>query len=315
MRDYFSQSQKVTFEVIGILALNCRKPRSSQSVQDTLLNVVMTSPCHQLSNEAAILLGLLEKDFQYVITFKLHRLLSHIVETDICLPNTASSLYPVVEELHAVGLLMIIRGSSDNLEDHSMLLNVSKLTNEVHQLLFSKSAVELLSASTDPLSASMGILLQSYLNSILPEHIGIDCLIQLQYCQEFSHAKIMLDYSVTPTEDSSVPTLLYFPALCTTERKKSIITPGNYTYSIGWFAECEGKYDYFPSRLLHVLLLRLAFSFAHPVAPCETEGETDADIDIIKSNCGCTMWKNGICLLYTSPSPRDATLSRMPSSA
>ena len=24
---------------------------------------------------------------------------------------------------------------------------------------------------------------------------------------------------------------------------------------------------------------------------------------------------NGICLLYTSPSPRDATLSRMPSSA
>ena len=25
--------------------------------------------------------------------------------------------------------------------------------------------------------------------------------------------------------------------------------------------------------------------------------------------------KNGYCLLYTSPSPRDATLSRMPSSA
>ena len=136
MRDYFSQSQKVTFEVIGILALNCRKPRSSQSVRDTLLNVVTTSPCHQLSNEAAILLGLLEKDFQYVITFKLHRLLSHIVETDICLPNTASSLYPVVEELHAVGLLMIIRGSSDNLEDHSMLLNVSKLTNEVHPVSY-----------------------------------------------------------------------------------------------------------------------------------------------------------------------------------
>ena len=26
-------------------------------------------------------------------------------------------------------------------------------------------------------------------------------------------------------------------------------------------------------------------------------------------------WRNGRCLLYTSPSPRDATLSRMPSSA
>ena len=31
--------------------------------------------------------------------------------------------------------------------------------------------------------------------------------------------------------------------------------------------------------------------------------------DILDVNCGCP------CLLYTSPSPRDATLSRMPSSA
>ena len=29
---------------------------------------------------------------------------------------------------------------------------------------------------------------------------------------------------------------------------------------------------------------------------------------------GCRKWFN-VCLLYTSPSPRDATLSRMPSSA
>ena len=43
-----------------------------------------------------------------------------------------------------------------------------------------------------------------------------------------------------------------------------------------------------------MLLLRLAFTFAHPVAPCETEGETDVIADLIKSNCGCTMWKNGI---------------------
>ena len=30
---------------------------------------------------------------------------------------------------------------------------------------------------------------------------------------------------------------------------------------------------------------------------------------------GVTPGKGGTCLLYTSPSPRDATLSRMPSSA
>ena len=29
----------------------------------------------------------------------------------------------------------------------------------------------------------------------------------------------------------------------------------------------------------------------------------------------CNLLRHGVCLLYTSPSPRDATLSRMPSSA
>ena len=32
-------------------------------------------------------------------------------------------------------------------------------------------------------------------------------------------------------------------------------------------------------------------------------------------DCVKKSWKNFTCLLYTSPSPRDATLSRMPSSA
>ena len=36
--------------------------------------------------------------------------------------------------------------------------------------------------------------------------------------------------------------------------------------------------------------------------------------DILKAETGDEYWED-ICLLYTSPSPRDATLSRMPSSA
>ena len=43
-------------------------------------------------------------------------------------------------------------------------------------------------------------------------------------------------------------------------------------------------------------------------------------LDIFELTCGARllynyMWVGGVCLLYTSPSPRDATLSRMPSSA
>ena len=39
------------------------------------------------------------------------------------------------------------------------------------------------------------------------------------------------------------------------------------------------------------------------------------DVPFIPSNHPSVTTQIGFCLLYTSPSPRDATLSRMPSSA
>ena len=44
---------------------------------------------------------------------------------------------------------------------------------------------------------------------------------------------------------------------------------------------------------------------------CDDLGFEDIQIDEV----GNIIAKKGSCLLYTSPSPRDATLSRMPSSA
>ena len=288
----FEYSSDATLKVIDTLFVDCRYPQSSKSVQNSIAKIISLTSQYSLTEDAAILLGLLEKDFKDVVTCKLQTLLFHIEDTGIHLPSTATTLYPFVEELHTVGLLMIIRRERDKLEDCLLLLGISKLTNEVHKILFSDSSTQ--EHSKHSHGASMGILPHTYLKKVLPEYISTDCLVQLQYCQEFSHAEVKFDHSIVPSEDPSAPGLLYFPALCTAERINSIITPENYTYSIGWFAECQSKFDYFPSRYLHVLLLRLAFSFAHPVAPCAAEGESEHVVDVLKSNCGCTMWKNGI---------------------
>ena len=192
----FEYSSEVTLQIIDCLALNCRKPRSSKCVQSALLETISSAPQHSLTSEAAILLGLLEKDFKGVVTCKLQTLLSHIEDTGIHLPNTATTLYPFVEELHMVGLLMTIRREGDKLEDCLLLLGISKLTNEVHKILFSDSSTQ--EHSKNSRDASMGILPHTYLKKILPEYISTDCLVQLQYCQEFSHAEVKFDHSIVP---------------------------------------------------------------------------------------------------------------------
>ena len=222
------------------------------------------------------------------------------MQTEVCLPKTASSLHPKIMELHTIGSLLIIESISSNLKDYLLILNVSKLTNEVHKLLFSKDSAQKFLSFTDPHSASMGILPQTYLTSILPEYMTTECLIQLQYCQEFSHAEVKLDYSVITTADFCAPRLLYFPALCGIERRKNIRTPKFYNYSIGWYVKCCGKFDYLPPRFLHVLLLRLAHSFALPAAHeqpsnSSAKGIEENDATTLQLyNRRCTMWKNGI---------------------
>ena len=295
---YLSHTSTASFELVKeYLTLNCRKPRSSKIVYTVLHQMVETASTFRLSEEAAILLGVLGKDFENVITCKIQTLISHVIETGVHLPNTATSLYPSIMELHTIGLLMVIESKNNKVEDYLLLLNVPKLTNEVHRLLFSKDSAKKFYSSTNPHSASMGILQQTYLNSLLPEYITTECLVELQYCQEFSHAEVKFDYSVITTEDSNT-TLLYFPALCETDRKKSIQTPVNYNYSIGWYVKCIGEFDYLPPRFLHVLLLRLAHSFALPAA-CDHASQDATTATLHLYNRRCTMWKNGIHWLMT----------------
>ena len=276
--------------IIDILSSDCHRPRSSQVIEDTLQQISRDTPPYNISFETSLLHGLLQKDFGNVVACKLHDLLIHIKDTGICLPTVAKELYPLVKELHEIGVLMMIGQNKDQCENHFLLLDPSSLTNEVHQQLFSDSARQTFSSSVNPYYANMGILPERYLTSILPEHIMKECLIQLQYCQEFSHAEVGLNYLVTP-DDALNDHLLYFPVLCKLESEQSDWpTDPKLTFSIGWYTKCTGKFDYFPARYLHVLLLRLAFTFALPIASCNI---TESN-EVSAHNRRCTMWKNGI---------------------
>ena len=273
---------------IDYFTLDCRKPRSKElkEIKSRIAHLDKDVPRYKLSLESSVLLGLLEKDFSNVTACSAQTILSCIEDIGISLPKNLTMLIALLKELHDIGLLFVIEDDQNT----QVILNISKLTNEVHKLLFSRQ-IEFLQAIS---SFNIGILPQSLLDNLLPQHITKKCLVQLQYCQEISQHDLIAFPSLTQP-DSSSQSFFFFPALCAVRKSDvSWVTPPGFNYSIGWLARCaETSHDYFPPRFLHVLLLRLVFRLTL-TAPARhlTDTRTSPDHSYLKRRC--TMWNCGV---------------------
>ena len=278
--------------------LDCRKPKSKdlKMIQDNIISLTQKSPRYSLSLDATILLGLLEKDFGNVTACSAQTILEHIEITGILLPKNITSLLPVLQELHEIGVLFMTR--DDKCDNLQVVLNISKLTNEVHKLFFSNEAkLELTKdiENKDTISSfNIGVLPKALLEKILPRYITKECLVQLQYCQEISHKDVSAFPSL-PQSGSSDQSFLFFPALCSANKSDvAWITPPGLSYGIGWLARCaDFSCDHFPSRFLHVLLLRLVFRFTLQV-PTQPQTPSASSPDHSHLTRRCTMWNSGV---------------------
>ena len=277
--------------------LDCRNPKHQHlgDIQKLIASFIKDSPRHTLSPVASTLLGLLEKDFSNEPAFSVAQLQSHIEVTHIALPRETQSLRSLLLELHDIGLLFIVNDS--NKEHFHVVFNISKLTNEVHRLLFSAEAKLRLRESCvesegSNSSFNIGIIPRNVLESILPENIPKECLVQLQYCQLISHKDVGAFPSLT-LSDSTDKSFLFFPAFCIVDKiEVSWVTPPDLSYSIGWLARCTDPCDYFPPRFLHVLLLRVVFRFTLSVPSQNQASGSSPDHSHFQRLC--TMWKTGV---------------------
>ena len=282
-------------QVSALFMLDCCKPRSKQIVGIQSHISKLTNDCcrFKLSLQARTLLGLLEKDFSNVPACSTQVLLSHIEDTGMKLLAKEQSLHPILLELHDLGLLFLI-GSSKR-ESSSIVLNMSQLTNIVHKSLFSEEAIlkETFEKEGLSFSFSAGIVPRSILAKILPENITKEFLVQLQYCQEISHAEAHVFPSLKASS-STDQSFLFFPALCSADKNEvEWVTPPDLGYGIGWLARCTDPCDYLSPRFHHVLMLRLVFKFtlsAHPPADQVSSGSPD----LSHFQRRCTVWKIGV---------------------
>ena len=128
---HINQGLEQIIKIIDIVSSDCRYPRSSNVIGNVLQDIVKNIPPCILSFKTTLLHRMLLKDFGNVVACTFQDLLSHIKDTGIYLPTLAGALYPIVKELHDIGLLMLIGRSEDELENYLLLLNPSSLTNEV----------------------------------------------------------------------------------------------------------------------------------------------------------------------------------------
>ena len=285
--------KKLNVDKVEHFLLDCRKPGKISHFQSKISSWTSLSPTFSLSRDASLLLGLFEKDFNNVTACPMQDVLSHIEDSGVCLPIKTEPLHHTLSELHDIGVLLLL-GAHTN-DNCYVILKSSKLTNEVHKLLFSQSAISSLNEKykgTHGYSFNIGILPDSVLKEILPPYISKQCLTYLQYCQEITSADISAFPSLTQC-DPSCQSFMFFPALCSVDKSSvSLSSSCDLTYTCAWLAHCSGDFDYFPSRFLHVLLLRLVFQYTLS-SPAESQRQGSSP-DSSHFQRRCSMWKTGV---------------------
>ena len=166
----------------------------------------------------------------------------------------------------------------------------------VHILLAPKTV----SLNFGNLTTNTGVTSPSMLAPLFPK-VDVNMIIQLfchlEFCCEIRNSDILREsYSFLNT--STFERLYFFPGLVYSKRPDKYITKSkfNIEYSSGWMLQCSRPEQYFSSRFLQTLLLRLAFTYTLPRP--ESESINDSAFTL-QGHGECRLWMNGIC--WTTP--------------
>ena len=201
----------------------------------------------------------------------------------------SSNLIEVCEMLNKRGDILFMKNSQQP-ESSWIVFDKAVLLSQVNGVIF---APEGFKEHQKSLSTSTGVVPLSKLVPLFP-NINSDMITQflchLEFCQEIKELKLA---SLLVAESQSTPTAgeryFFFPGLVHLDTPQDVIESGasKLDYNSGWVLQCSKPEQFFSSRFLQVLLLRLAFLFA--LAP--TDPSTG---DCLALHRKCSVWKNGI---------------------
>ena len=201
----------------------------------------------------------------------------------------SSDPFEMCVKLNERGNILFMKKKEHRLKSW-IVLDKAVLLSQVNGVIF---APEGFKEHQKSLSTSTGVVPLSKLAPLFPK-VNSDMITQflchLEFCQEIKDVGLV---SLLATEGQSSPTAderyLFFPGLVHLDTPQDVImsSASNLDYNSGWVLQCSKSEQFFSSRFLQVLLLRLAFLFAlAPTDPSTT--------DRLALHRKCSVWKNGI---------------------
>ena len=135
-------------------------------------------------------------------------------------------------------------------------------------------------------ASNTGIVTIATLEELFPQYSSemlVGCLESMEFCHPVDTSTLQAtNLKATSSSPPSGANHLFFPSLV-----KEQHPPGNLpSPKFGWCLGCSDPYQFFSNRFLHVLLLRLAFTF--PLA----SKKHSLSLSLQQQ---CQVWQNGIC--------------------
>ena len=201
----------------------------------------------------------------------------------------SSDPFEMCVKLNERGNILFMKKKEHRLKSW-IVLDKAILLSQVNGVIF---APEGFKEHQKSLSTSTGVVPLSKLAPLFPK-VNSDMITQflchLEFCQEIKDVELV---SLLATEGQSSPTAderyFFFPGLVHLDTPQDVIasSASNLDYNSGWVLQCSKSEQFFSSRFLQVLLLRLAFLFALALTDPPTT-------DHLALHRKCSVWKNGI---------------------
>ena len=290
--DDLVQSRVPTNNFSGLVSMDCRKIDSKDTRIFTSLlfkiqqDIVASEPL--LSLNCHFLYAVLQWKWKCVgkIYWKLENLATFLdQEHSACvLPSEISLLNDLLLTLSRKGVIMYLQNRKD-LTKTWIVVDTEALLNKIIGELLAPRGYK----RHHEIASDAGIVHSSSLQQLFPDYelemlIGFLEVLELCHHVNLSGNSTNLAIRETHTYTSfDVNNYLFFPSLLSACRPRTI-SEGE--FSFGWCLSLKNQdYQFFTSRFLHVLLLRLAYTF--PLANVSSAQH-------VRHAKYCTVWVNGI---------------------